>query len=96
VTKSISDFGIPFAFPRLALKFRVHVQGQAHFSHHRPHCRRVRYLGSHGDLRMSGPKPGNGPAGLKQYDPEAYALMDDLYGGRITIAKSTRQRTRDE
>ncbi len=43
------------------------------------------YFGTHGDLRMAGPKPENGPEGLKKYDPEAYALMDDFYQGRITI-----------
>jgi hypothetical protein len=45
------------------------------------------YFGTHGDLGMSGPKPGNGPAGLKKYDPEAYRLFDDFYSGRIEIAK---------
>jgi alpha-glucosidase len=45
------------------------------------------YFGTHGDLHMTGPKPDNGPEGLKKYDPEAYALLDDLYNGRIEIAK---------
>ena len=31
----------------------------------------------------------NGPEGLKKYDPEAYALLDDFYSGRIEIAKVT-------
>jgi alpha-glucosidase len=45
------------------------------------------YFGTHGDLHMTGPKPDNGPEGLKKYDPEAYALLDDFYNGRIEIAK---------
>ena len=47
------------------------------------------YFGTHGDLKMTGPKPDNGPEGLKKYDPEAYALLDDFYSGRIEIAKVT-------
>lgn len=45
------------------------------------------YFGTHGDLNMTGPKPENGPEGLKKYDPEAYALFDDFYSGRIPIGK---------
>jgi dipeptidyl-peptidase-4 len=45
------------------------------------------YFGTHGDLKMTGPKPANGPEGLKQYDPEAYALLDDLYSGRIPVTR---------
>ena len=45
------------------------------------------YFGTHGDPHMTGPKPENGPEGLKKYDPEAYALMDDFYSGRIKIPK---------
>jgi alpha-glucosidase len=48
------------------------------------------YFGTHGDLHMTGPKPANGPDGLKQYDPEAYQLFDDFYSGRIEIAKMER------
>jgi hypothetical protein len=40
------------------------------------------YFGTHGDLHMTGPKPENGPEGLKKYDPEAFKLMDDFYTGR--------------
>ena len=47
------------------------------------------YFGSHGDLQMSGPKPENGPAGLKKYDPDAYTLFDELYSGRLAIGKVT-------
>lgn len=53
------------------------------------------YFGTHGDLNMTGPKPENGPEGLKHYDPEAFALFDDFYQGRIPVAKvgrSHRQR----
>jgi hypothetical protein len=42
------------------------------------------YFGTHGDLHMSGPKPENGPEGLKKYDPEAFALFDEFYSGRKT------------
>jgi hypothetical protein len=45
------------------------------------------YFGTHGDLHMTGPKPENGSEGLKKYDPEAYALMDEFYSGRIKIPK---------
>ena len=45
------------------------------------------YFGTHGDLHMTGPKPENGPDGLKKYDPEAYQLMDDFYSGRMKIPK---------
>ncbi|HWG57609.1 MAG TPA: hypothetical protein VN661_01030 [Candidatus Acidoferrales bacterium] len=51
------------------------------------------YFGTHGDLTMTGPKPENGPEGLKKYDPDAYKLMDDFYSGRIEITKvEARQR----
>jgi hypothetical protein len=46
------------------------------------------YFGTHGDLGMSGPKPGNGPEGLKNYDPEAFTLFDDFYSGRIEVGKA--------
>lgn len=49
------------------------------------------YFGTHGDLNMSGPKPANGPEGLKAYDPEAYALLDDFYQGRIPVGKVERR-----
>lgn len=50
------------------------------------------YFGTHGDLHMRGPKPADGPAGLKQYDPDAYALLDDFYRGRITITSAKSER----
>ena len=43
------------------------------------------YFGTHGDLHMTGPKPANGPDGLKHYDPEAFALLDEFYSGRMKI-----------
>ena len=30
---------------------------------------------------MKGVKPANGPDGLKAYDPDSYALLDDIYSG---------------
>ena len=47
------------------------------------------YFGTHGDMHMSGVKPEPGPAGLKAYDPEAFALMDENNGGRMTTARVT-------
>jgi alpha-glucosidase len=45
------------------------------------------YFGTHGDRGMKGPKPADGREGLKNYDPEAFGLMDDFYGGRIEIKR---------
>jgi alpha-glucosidase len=44
------------------------------------------YFGTHGDLHIAGPKPENGPLGLKAYDPEAFALFDQLFSGRIKVS----------
>src|SRR5262245_2891644 len=41
------------------------------------------YFGTHGDLHMTGPKPEDGSEGLRKYDPEAFALMDRFYRGRL-------------
>ncbi len=41
------------------------------------------YFGTRGDLHMKGAKPADGREGLKAYDPEALALMDDFYAGRF-------------
>jgi hypothetical protein len=54
------------------------------------------YFGTHGDLNMTGPKPDNGPEGLKKYDPEGYALLDDFYSGRIEVGKAEPRRGRRE
>ena len=55
------------------------------------------YFGTPGDLHMTGPKPENGPEGLKKYDPDAFALLDEFYSGRIEIprmeAKQNSRRT---
>ena len=53
------------------------------------------YFGTHGDLRMTGTKPADGPDGLKQYDPDAYSLLDDFYSGRITIVQRRPPRNTD-
>ncbi|MCS7338319.1 MAG: hypothetical protein NZ739_08815 [Verrucomicrobiae bacterium] len=45
------------------------------------------YFGTHGDLGMTGSKPEPGPEGFKKYDPEASALFDDFYSGRIPIGR---------
>jgi alpha-L-arabinofuranosidase len=48
------------------------------------------YFGTHGDLHMTGPKPAGGPDGLKTYDPDAFALFDQFFSGRIKISPTTR------
>jgi len=48
------------------------------------------YFGTHGDLHMTGAKPEKGPEGLKKYDPEAFELLDEFYGGRMKIPKMER------
>jgi hypothetical protein len=52
------------------------------------------YFGTHGDLTMTGPKPANGPEGLKAYDPDAWKLFDDFYSGRIAIDRVAPPRQR--
>jgi len=47
------------------------------------------YFGTHGDLGMKGDKPANGRDGLKAYDPEAFALLDALYSGRMEPAETS-------
>src|SRR5262249_23924101 len=54
------------------------------------------YFGTHGDLHMAEPKPGNGPEGLRKYDSEAFALFDDFYRGRILISKVVPRHRIDE
>jgi alpha-glucosidase len=44
------------------------------------------YFGTHGDRHMIGPKPEDGPEGLKKYDPEAFSLLDDFYSGRMKVS----------
>ncbi|HEV2971711.1 MAG TPA: hypothetical protein VGY55_17165 [Pirellulales bacterium] len=43
------------------------------------------YWGTHGDLHMKGEKPAVGRDGLKAYDPDAFALFDDFYRGKLEI-----------
>jgi len=45
------------------------------------------YFGTHGDRNMTGPKPMDGAKGLKEYDPQAFALFDDFYQGRLTASR---------
>lgn len=45
------------------------------------------FVGTRGDMGMPDPKPKPGPDGLRAYDPEGYALLADLYGGRIAVAR---------
>lgn len=49
------------------------------------------YFGTHGDLHMTGTVPENGPEGLRKYDPEAFALFDAFYSGRIPVTSVTRR-----
>lgn len=43
------------------------------------------YWGTHGDLGMEGKHPANGREGLNAYDPEACALLDEFYRGKLAI-----------
>lgn len=45
------------------------------------------YFGTHGDMNMTGPKPEDGPEGLKKYDPDAYKLLDDFFSGHFEITQ---------
>jgi hypothetical protein len=47
------------------------------------------YFGTHGDLHMEGAKPANGPEGLKAYDPEAFALLEEFYSGKLKASNET-------
>lgn len=44
------------------------------------------YFGSRGDYGAIKPEPRVGAAWLKAYDPEGYALLDELYSGRMKVA----------
>jgi hypothetical protein len=46
------------------------------------------YFGTHGDMGMKGEKPADGRDGLKAYDPEAFALFDEFYSGRLEAPAS--------
>ena len=41
------------------------------------------YVGSRGDYGQLDPRPEPGPRWLRTYDPEAYALLDGIYSGRL-------------
>ncbi len=43
------------------------------------------YFGTHGDLHMKGAQPANGRAGLRAYDPDACALLDEFYTGTMEV-----------
>jgi hypothetical protein len=53
------------------------------------------YFGTHGDLHMTGTKPAVGPDGLKAYDPDAFALFDEFFGGRMKISPASRADSRE-
>lgn len=44
------------------------------------------YWGTRGDLGMRGTKPARGRDGLRAYDPDACALFDDFYAGKLEDA----------
>ena len=45
------------------------------------------YFGTRGDYTNIEPPPSPGPQWLRSYDPEAYALLDDIYSGRLKPGK---------
>jgi alpha-glucosidase len=45
------------------------------------------YFGTHGDEGDIKPPPKPGKDWLRQYDPDSYALLDDIYSGRVHIDK---------
>lgn len=45
------------------------------------------YFGTFGDMNMKGPKPEKGREGLRKYDPEAFALFDEFYTGRMKVGE---------
>jgi hypothetical protein len=45
------------------------------------------YFGTHGDVGRISPPPRSGSGWLREYDPEAFRLLDDLYSGRITVKR---------
>ena len=44
------------------------------------------YFGTHGDTPKNSDVPGPGPVAFKKYDPESFALLDDLYSGRLKVS----------
>jgi hypothetical protein len=47
------------------------------------------YFGTHGDTTALTPKPAPGREGLRRYDPEAFGFVDDLYSGKLPVARNT-------
>jgi VHL beta domain len=45
------------------------------------------YFGSRGDFGKIAPKPEEGQAWLRNYDPAAFALLDGIYRGRTKVAR---------
>lgn len=43
------------------------------------------YFGSHGHYGQLDPKPQEGPAWLKSYDPDGYDMVDKIYSGRWKV-----------
>ena len=50
------------------------------------------YVGSRGDYGKIEPTPEEGQAWLRRYDPEAFALLDRIYSGRIEVERLAWQR----
>jgi hypothetical protein len=50
------------------------------------------YFGTHGDMGMKGEKPADGRDGLKAYDPEAFALFEAFYTGKMETPESIQNR----
>jgi len=44
------------------------------------------YYGTRGDYGRIQPAPQEGPEWLERYDPQGYALIDDIFSGRIPVA----------
>jgi len=47
------------------------------------------YFGTRGDLHMKGAKPADGREGLRAYDPEAFTLFEEFYGGKMEIPRKS-------
>jgi serine/threonine protein kinase len=47
------------------------------------------YFGTHGDTSRMTPKPAPGREGLRRYDPEAFGFAEDLYSGKLAVARNT-------
>ena len=46
------------------------------------------YFNSHGSLNgLQGTRPGPGTEGLQKYDPDAFALFDEFYSGKMDIPR---------